>query len=183
MSDELKAELVELLPRLRRFAYALSGSVEEGDEVVQTACVKALARLDQFQPGTRLDSWMFRIVQTSWLDHVRSRKRREPAPEAELEALGDSGLGARRPEARLELEAVRAQMAALPDDQRAALALVAIEGLSYAEAAAALEVPVGTVMSRISRARARLLAARQDTARQDTARQATARQDRQEASR
>ena len=63
MSDEIRAEIAALVPRLRRFAYAICGNRQEGDDLVQTACLKALSRLEQYQRGTRLDSWMFRIIQ------------------------------------------------------------------------------------------------------------------------
>ncbi len=153
----MKKDLAALAPRIRRFAWALTGSREEGDDLAQAALVKALGALAQFEPGTRLDAWSFRIVRTVWIDHGRSRRRRPTVhdPEA-MEALSDGGAAARRAEARLDLARVRAAMAALPEEQREILAMVAIEGLSYREAADAAGVPVGTVMSRLSRARARL---------------------------
>lgn len=158
MGDDIKREIAALVPRLRRFAYALCGNREEGDDLVQTACVKALSRLDQYQPGSRLDSWMFRIVQTSHIDVIRRRKRRGEQSDPEtLDRLSDGGRGADRNEHRLLLAKVRAAIATLPDEQRAVMALVAIEGYSYKEAAAILDTPVGTVMSRLARARARLL--------------------------
>lgn len=168
MTDVLKSQLAALLPRMRRFALSLTGGQEEADDVVQTACVKALGRLDQFTPGTRLDSWMFRIVQTCWLDQVRAKGRRRTAPSDELDALSDGGVGARSAEAKLELAAVRKQMAALPDDQRVVLALVAIEGLSYRETSEIVGAPIGTVMSRLSRARAKLLADLGDSTKGET---------------
>ena len=151
--DALKSELAALTPRLRRFAWALTGSRDEGDDLVQACLAKALASLGQFERGTRLDAWTFRI------HRLRARARRPTVydPEA-VEALSDGGAAARGAEARVALAQARAAMAALPDDQREALALVAIEGLSYREAAGILGVPVGTVMSRLSRARARLTA-------------------------
>ena len=159
MHDEIKAEMVALVPRLRRFAYALTGSRDDGDDIVQTACLKALSRLDQYQAGTRFDSWMFRIVQTTWIDQLRSRQRRGVSADLEeVEHLSDGGVESRRIEDRLVLDRVRAVMEDLPDGQRAALALVAIEGFSYAEAAEILSVPVGTIMSRLSRGRGRLIA-------------------------
>lgn len=157
MEIDVRDELVAMAPRLRRFAYSLCGDIDRGDDLVQSACVKALTALDKFQPGSRLDSWMFRIIQNCYFDEMRRRKIRgeNTAIEADLE-ISDSGVGARAPEDRLELARVRAAMAALPEDQRAVLALVAIEGLTYAEAADALGAPIGTVMSRLSRARAKL---------------------------
>ena len=158
MHEDIKVEMVALVPRLRRFAFSISGSRDEGEDLVQAACVKALDRLDQFQPGTRLDSWMFRIVQTTWIDRVRSRSRRgETGSEEELALVSDQGKGARTAENRLTLARVRQAMGTLPEDQRAVLALVAIEGYSYKAAAETLEIPVGTVMSRLARARSKLL--------------------------
>jgi RNA polymerase sigma-70 factor (ECF subfamily) len=155
--EALKSELAALTPRLRRFAWALTGSRDEGDDLVQAGLAKALASLGQFEPGTRLDAWTFRILRTVWIDRLRARARRPTVydPEA-VEALSDGGAAARGAEARVALAQARAAMAALPDEQREALALVAIEGLSYREAADVLGAPVGTVMSRLSRARARL---------------------------
>jgi len=154
---EIRTELVRLLPRLRRFACALAGSVSEGDDIVQAACEKALSRIDQFRPGTKLDSWMYRIVQTTFLDTLRRHERRlTRSDEDALAHISDDGLGASATYDRLLLARVRQAMADLPEDQRSVLALVAIEGLGYREAAEVLDVPVGTVMSRLARARAKL---------------------------
>lgn len=159
MQEDLKAEMVDLVPRLRRFAYALTGTKDDGDDLVQTACLKALERLDQFQPGTRFDSWMFRIVQTTWIDRLRSVRRRGHAVDLDtMDQLSDEGAGAKLVEHRLTLDRARTVMAELPEAQRSVLALVAIEGFSYAEAAKILSVPVGTVMSRLARGRGRLIA-------------------------
>jgi RNA polymerase sigma-70 factor (ECF subfamily) len=158
MQDEIRREIAALVPRLRRFAGALAGNMDDGDDIVQTACLKALSGLDRFTPGTRLDSWMFRIVQNTFLDTVRSRRRWRTVGDPDLlESRSDGGQGARRAEDRLVIAELRDAVAALPDDQRAVLALVAIDGLSYKEAAAALDIPIGTVMSRLARAREKLL--------------------------
>jgi RNA polymerase sigma-70 factor (ECF subfamily) len=157
MSDAVKAEIVALIPRLRRFAWSLTGSRDEGDDLVQAACLKALGALDQYEPGTRLDAWMFRILRTGWIDRVRwSGRRPGTSDPAVLEALSDDGRAERAAEARLTLARVRRAMDELPPEQREVLALVAIEGLSYREAAEVLGTPIGTVMSRLGRARARL---------------------------
>mgnify|MGYP006279023319 FL=1 len=164
MTDTRK-ELVALVPRLRRFAWALTGSRDEGDDLVQAACVKALGALHQFQPGTRLDAWMFRILRTQWIDRGRARQRRNAVHDpAAVEMLSDEGYAAQAVQARLTLERVRACMARLPEDQREVLALVAIEGMSYRETSETLGVPVGTVMSRLARARARLSALMEEPA-------------------
>jgi RNA polymerase sigma-70 factor (ECF subfamily) len=156
---QVREEMVALLPRLRRFARGLAGVADQADDLVQAACERALARIDQWQPGTRLDSWMFRIVQTIWLDERRSAKVRTGEgridPElAEEELAFDGGRGL---EAHMTYEAVRAAMAELPAEQRAVLVLVCVEGQSYKEVAAALDIPIGTVMSRLARARAGLV--------------------------
>ncbi|HEV2097362.1 MAG TPA: RNA polymerase sigma factor [Stellaceae bacterium] len=145
-------QLIALLPRLRRFARGLTGSAVDADDLVQAASERALARRHQFQEGTRFDSWMFRIVQTIWIDQIRSREVRK-----EQSDLGESRLGSdepvRRVEARLALSEVRQAVDRLPPDQRTALMLVTVDGLSYKEAAEVVQVPVGTIMSRLARAR------------------------------
>jgi len=155
--DDVKKELVALTPRLRRFAWALTGSRDDGDDLVQAGLVKALQSLAQYQPGTRLDAWMFRILRTGWIDRGRAARRRPTVHDpGAIEALSDGGAAARSAEARVMLARTREAMATLPDDQREALLLVAIEGLAYREAAEMLGVPVGTVMSRLARARAKM---------------------------
>lgn len=157
MSD-IREDIVALLPRLQRFAYTLTGSRDEADDLLQEACEKALGRLAQFQPGSRLDSWMFRILQTTWIDKGRWRQRRPQAADSELELalLAVDDRIEQRVEARAALDIVRRTMAALPEEQRAVLGLCAIDGLSYQEAADILEIPIGTVMSRLARARKKL---------------------------
>lgn len=160
MSEALKQQIAAMAPRLRRFGYVVSGSPDEADDLAQAACLRALSRLDQFQEGTRLDSWMFKIVQSIWIDRVRARQRRPDAGPDALETLTDGGSAVRRTEARLDIVRLRTLVAELPAEQRDVLALVAIEGLSYREAADLLDIPVGTVMSRLARARKKLVAAR-----------------------
>ena len=145
-------QLIAVLPRLRRFARGLTGSATEADDVVQAACERALAREHQFQEGTRFDSWMFRIVQTLWIDQLRAREVRKEDGDVAEERLG-SDAAVRGIEARLALAEVRRAVQLLPPDQRTTLMLVTVEGLSYKEAAAVADVPVGTIMSRLARAR------------------------------
>ena len=157
MASQFQRDLIAVVPKLRRFAMSLTGNAADGDDLVQSACEKALRAQDQFQAGTRFDSWMYRIVQTLWLDDMRKRKVRGPSVDPADIDIGDEGKAARLPEDRMMLAQAAAAMAALPEAQRATLSLVAIEGLSYKEAALVLDVPVGTVMSRLSRAREALL--------------------------
>jgi RNA polymerase sigma-70 factor, ECF subfamily len=157
MSLSFNDQLIALLPRLRRFARGLTGSAVEADDLVQAACERAISRSHQFQEGTRFDSWMFRIVQTIWIDQLRSRDVRKEEHEDEAAHIGTDA-PVRLAEARLELEEVRAALAKIPAEQRAALLLVTVEGLSYKEAAQVAKVPVGTIMSRLARARIALQA-------------------------
>ena len=157
MSVSVSDQLIAVLPRLRRFARGLTGSAVEADDLVQAACERALARAHQFQEGTRFDSWMFRIVQTIWIDQLRSRDIRREEAEEEGVHIGTDEPG-RRAEARLALQEVRTALRQLPPEQRAALLLVTVDGLSYKEAAEVAEVPVGTIMSRLARARVALQA-------------------------
>src|SRR5271169_2603066 len=151
-SERFGDRLVAVLPRLRRFARGLTGSSVEADDLVRAACERALARRHQFQEGTRFDSWMFRIVQTIWIDQLRSREVRKSDGDIGEDRFG-SDEPVRRVEARLTLEEVRRAVDRLTPDQRAALLLVTVDGLSYKEAAEVAEVPVGTIMSRLARAR------------------------------
>ena len=153
MDQSIGQEMAALLPRLRRFAYGLTGSIDAGDDLVQSACERALSRLHQWQAGTRLDSWMYRIMQNLWFDELRSGRRREVATESDVLDAMTGGDAESEMASRLDLAAVRRHMADLPPDQRAVLLLVSVEGLTYKEAAAVLDVPIGTVMSRLARAR------------------------------
>jgi RNA polymerase sigma-70 factor (ECF subfamily) len=148
-------QLVAVLPKLRRFARGLTGKAAEADDLVQAACERALARAHQFEEGTRFDSWMFRIVQTIWIDQLRAREVRKEDGDVAEERLG-SDAPVRRIEARLALAEIRQAVELLPPDQRTTLMLVTVEGLSYKEAAAVAGVPVGTIMSRLARARVAL---------------------------
>jgi RNA polymerase sigma-70 factor (ECF subfamily) len=157
MSVSVSDQLIAVLPRMRRFARGLTGSAVEADDLVQSACERALSRAHQFQAGTRFDSWMFRIVQTIWIDQLRSQNtRREDAEEAGMHVGTDEP--GRRVEARLALDEVRIALTHLPPEQRSALMLVTVDGLSYKEAAEIADVPVGTIMSRLARARVALQA-------------------------
>jgi RNA polymerase sigma-70 factor (ECF subfamily) len=152
VSSRFSDQLVAVLPRLRRFARGLAGSVSEADDLVQAACERALAREHQFEEGTRFDSWMFRIVQTIWIDQLRARDVRKEGGDVEDDRMG-SDAAVRSVEARLALAEVRRAVDCLPPDQRTVLMLVPVEGLSYKEAAVVAGVPVGTIMSRLARAR------------------------------
>jgi len=150
--------MVAFLPRLRRFAYGLSGDAAQADDLVQDACVRALTHRDQWQPGTKFESWMFRITQNLWIDKKRSAKSKGIHQDIDsvAEPSGDDGRDVT--EGRLTLAKVMKGMEVLSDDQRALMVLVCIEGASYKDAAEMLQVPIGTVMSRLARARQTLAA-------------------------
>ena len=156
MTDEFRTWLVELMPRLRRFALVMTGDLDQADDLVQETCMRALARVAQWQPGTRLDSWMYRIAQNIWLDRMRARKVRGVSVGLETAEEISGSDGRNVVESRQDLAAVGAAMAELPEDQRVLVALVCIDGLSYKEAAEITGTPIGTVMSRLARARREL---------------------------
>ncbi|MDG2534240.1 sigma-70 family RNA polymerase sigma factor [Sphingomonas sp. HITSZ_GF] len=148
-------ELLTLLPRLRRFARALARDAADADDLCQVALEKALRSRASWQPGTRMDSWMYRIMRNSWIDTARSRSR---AAQTFVDAEAGLGVGAEGgAEARLILGDIDAAMQALPDEQREAVALVLVEGLAYKEAADVLEIPIGTLTSRLVRGRQALM--------------------------
>ena len=154
-NDAFRAELAALLPRLRRFGRVITRNVADADDLVQVALEKALTHAGQWRPGSRMDNWMFGIMKNAWIDEVRARRRRERvhAPEEAGVTVGDASAAAR--DIALSVEAAMEQ---LPEEQRMAIALVLVEGLSYKDAAAALEIPIGTLTSRLARGRETLQA-------------------------
>ena len=154
-SHNVREQLAALLPRLRRFGRTLARNREDADDLVQIALERALMRIEQWQPGTRLDSWMFRIMQNAWIDEVRARERRGQTFVAEEQG---ENVGTSTTDAQIDAIAVRRAVAQLNDDQRAVVALVLVEGLPYREAADVLGVPIGTLTSRLARARETLQA-------------------------
>lgn len=153
MANDIRDRMVELLPRLRRFAYALTGNMDKADDLVQETCARALANADQWQAGTRLDSWMYRIAQNLWFDRMRATKVRGEVVDVDsaVDLAGSDGRDVT--ESRLTLQAVSKSIAQLPADQQLVIAHVCIDGMSYKDAADALGIPIGTVMSRLARAR------------------------------
>ena len=123
---------------------------------MQATVERALARLDKWNDGTRLDSWLFRMMQNLWIDQVRARRIRGSAP-MDFDPATIPGVDGRDTvESRLILQDTLRAVMALPDDQRAVMVLVVVEGFAYRDAAEVLEIPIGTVMSRLARARATL---------------------------
>ena len=143
--------MVALLPRLRRFAAGLARDLAAGDDLCQMTIERALKSRDQWEQGTRLDSWMYRIMRNIWIDEVRAGGRRAKtfADEEAGLMVGTSG----GQEARVELSMVDRAMAKLPDEQREAILLVMVEGYGYREAADIIGCPIGTLTSRLIRGR------------------------------
>jgi RNA polymerase sigma-70 factor (ECF subfamily) len=153
--EQIRRQIIELLPRLRRFARTITRDVHDADDLVQIAIERALLRYEQWRPESKFESWMFGILRNAWIDEVRSRGRhgRLFAPEEAGENVGD-GSG----DAHVRLLSVQSALANLPEEQRLAVALVLVEGLSYKEAADVLDVPIGTLTSRLARGREALQA-------------------------
>jgi RNA polymerase sigma factor (sigma-70 family) len=146
-----ETEMVGLLPRLRRFAHSLSHNASDADDLTQKVIERALRSESQWQAGTRLDAWLFRIMRNLWIDTVRARGRVDKwtAPEEAGLSVGVDPRPAL--EARLTLDQAMAAMEQLPDEQREV-------GFGYREAADMLEIPIGTLSSRLLRGRKNLLA-------------------------
>jgi RNA polymerase sigma factor (sigma-70 family) len=157
--DSIRHQIVQLLPRLRRYAIALAGSTADGDDLVQDTVERALKGLHAWEPGTRLDSWMFRIAKNRFIDKCRAASRQPVSGSDVLETVEAAFDGERAIEARLSLHSVTKALQGLPEEQRHAVALVLVDGLSYRDAADILEIPIGTLTSRISRARESLVQA------------------------
>jgi RNA polymerase sigma-70 factor (ECF subfamily) len=147
---EVREKMVELLPRLRRFARNLTRDPHDADDLVQLGIERALARVDQWRPESRLEGWMFGILRNAWIDEVRARGRHEIAMDPEM--LADKA-GTTDTTANIDTMSIQTAMARLPEEQRSAVSLVLIEGLSYKEAADAMNVPIGTLTSRLARGR------------------------------
>ncbi len=150
--QDLKKDLIAMLPRLRRFARTMTRSVTEADDLVQEACLRALSRSDQWDPSQPLDRWVFRITRNLWISELRKRQVRlgqghVPADETTELVSRDTG------EESVVASQLKGKIAALPQDLSSVLLLVSVEGYSYAETAELLSVPIGTVMSRVHRAR------------------------------
>ena len=149
-AQDLQAQLIAVLPRLRRFARALARNADDADDLVQLAVERALSRAGQMRTDAPLAGWMFGILRNAWIDELRARTRRARllAPAEGIEQVGD---GSQADHA--ELLSVQEALARLPEEQRSAVALVLVEGLSYKEAAHVMQVPIGTLTSRLARGR------------------------------
>jgi RNA polymerase sigma factor (sigma-70 family) len=155
--SDFDSGVTQCLGRLRRFAFALSRNAADADDLAQATVERALTARRQWSPGSRLDSWLYRIMRNLWIDIARSRARKtrlEMPPEA-ADAVGfDPRPGM---EASVDLGIAMAAMDRLPDEQREVVALILVEGMGYRETANLLGLPIGTVSSRLARGRTALL--------------------------
>jgi RNA polymerase sigma-70 factor (ECF subfamily) len=155
---EFDRELRAHWPRLRRFAYSLSRNAADADDLVQSAAERAMRSAAQWQAGTRFDSWMFRITRNLWIDTVRARGRQQKRFVGEEHAASVGFDPRPATEAGIDLRRAMAALEQLPDEQREVVALILVDGLGYREAAEALDLPIGTISSRLARGRKALLA-------------------------
>lgn len=153
VDDDVEREMVALMPRLRRFALAMTRSEADADDLVQATCERAIANLEKWEPGTRLDSWMYRIAQNMHRNDIRQSKRRQDHLSAVETTAHSQCDGEAAAAARIGLSEVAAGIDRLPDDQRVILLLIVVEGRRYRDVAEILDLPIGTVTSRLARAR------------------------------
>ena len=148
--QQVREQIVALLPRLRRFGRTITRHPSDADDLVQISIERALLRHEQWRPEAPFHSWIFGIMRNAWIDESRARGRHGNvlAPEEAGLDVPDNAS-----EAQQRMLSVQKAMATLPDEQRLAVALVLVEGLSYKEAAEALDVPIGTLTSRLARGR------------------------------
>lgn len=159
--DEFKSQIIELLPRLRRFAMTLTRSAPDADDLLQEACARALQNWANYDMSQPLDRWLFRVVRNTWISEIRKRQVRQgegliPAEESHELQVEDGA------EHRHDLQKVKSHIAKLPGYLTQPLLLVSLEGYSYRETSELLDIPMGTVMSRIHRARQMLASALSD---------------------
>jgi RNA polymerase sigma-70 factor, ECF subfamily len=153
LDPSMREAVLAAVPSLRAFAISLSGNVDRADDLVQETLLRALVNIDSFEPGTNLSAWLFTILRNLFRSEYRKRRREvEDGDGTYAESLKSQP----EQEARVEFREFRAALAKLPSDQREALILVGASGFSYEEAAGICGCAVGTIKSRVNRARTRL---------------------------
>ena len=147
----MKNQIIALVPMIRRFAYSLTGNHHDADDLLQNTIERLLTK--GVPDNVELNKWMFRVCRNLWIDEYRSRKVRQTAAQSPELSSGQIINDEKQQTDRISLHEVNNAMDVLPDEQRSILSLVAIQGMSYKEVSETLEIPIGTVMSRLSRAR------------------------------
>lgn len=153
MSDQFSANIIKLLPNLKRFAISLCRRPDLADDLVQSAVERAFRSQSSYDPGTRLEPWLFRILRNQWIDVARRNQTRGVEVDAETALDLPTVDGVRDIEARLMLGKTNAALQNLPEEQREVMILICLQEMTYKEAADILEIPTGTVMSRLARGR------------------------------
>ena len=150
----MNEELTDLVPSLRKFAFSLTGNIHDADDLLQATVEKLLSK--PLPQEATLMAWAFRVCRNIWIDEYRAQKvRTQAAASPELRAQEQGALDTALT-SEMTLRQVTKAMDDLPNEQRETLSLIAVQGMSYRDASAVLEVPTGTIMSRLARARAKL---------------------------
>lgn len=149
--EDLRRDVLRVLPDIRRFAISLTGNTADGDDLLQTTVERVL--LKGVPNDVDIKRWMFRVAKNKWIDEMRAKKVRQNAAQNEFVVMEDKVDTEAQLLSRITLAAVIEKIQALPEDQRAVISLVTLEGYSYRAVSELLDIPMGTVMSRLSRAR------------------------------
>lgn len=146
-------QIIDLVPRLRRFAVTLAGNLADADDLLQATVEKALLRRTSYRAEFKLESWLYKIMQNHFIDLKRKEARRGGTVLIDdiHDIVGEDGVQIQ--EERSAAHKIMAVIANLPEQQRLVVACVLVDGQTYEEAAAVLDIPVGTIMSRLFRAR------------------------------
>lgn len=150
-----KAELAEILPNIRRFALSLTGNLADADDLLQSTMVRLLER--GLPDNADILPWSLKVCRNLWIDELRARRTRRKAAAGPLAQAEDFFPGEDAAIGSITLDEVQHVLASMPEEQRAVILLVAVEGYAYKEAAEVLDIPIGTVMSRLARARAAIV--------------------------
>lgn len=153
--DAFREHMISVIPRLRAFALSLASKSDYADDLVQETLMKAWHHQADFQPGTNMKAWLFTILRNEYFSQLRKRKRKREVEDVDGELINQLPTPAGQ-EAHLDMADLRQAMLQLPDDQREAIILVGASGFSYQEVAEITQVAVGTVKSRVNRARVKL---------------------------